>query len=118
MRNSNYFSIYKALLFTGLFICLVFASRANAQPLNIDWQLLSFDESQQFNPEQPESHNTLQKVDGISLVGGHYLYSGTLTIEKDDFYVIDFKNTSTIDQFSFYLYETFAREPFEKCKIF
>jgi len=105
VRNSNYFSIYKALLFTGLFICLVFASRANAQPLNIDWQLLSFDESQQFNPEQPESHNTLQKVDGISLVGGHYLYSGTLTIEKDDFYVIDFKNTSTIDQFSFYLYD-------------
>lgn len=105
MQNPSYFSIYKVLLFTGLFICLVFAGRANAQPLNVDWQLFSFDESQQFNPEQPELQNTLQQVDGISLVGGHYLYSGTLTIEKDDFYVVDFKNTSTIDLFSFYLYD-------------
>lgn len=105
MRYSNYFSIYKVMLFTSLLLSLVFASQAQAQAPNIDWQLFSINEPHQFKPEHPESENTLQKQQGISLVGGHYLYSGELSIEKDDFYVVDFKNTSTIDQFSFYIYD-------------
>lgn len=105
MQNHSYFSNYKVLLFAGLCLCLVFAGRANAQVLNVDWQLFSLSEQSSFNPEQPELKDTLQQVDGISLVGGHYLYSGKLTIEEDGFYVIDFKNTSVIDQFSFYLYD-------------
>ncbi len=105
MQNHSYFSNYKVLLFAGLCLCLVFAGRANAQALNVDWQLFSLSEQSSFNPEQPELKDSLQQVDGISLVGGHYLYSGKLTIEEDGFYVIDFKNTSVIDQFSFYLYD-------------
>lgn len=105
MRNSNKYSIYKAVFYASLFISFIFASQAQAKALNIDWQLFSLNEGQQFKPEPPEAENTLQKQDGISLVGGHYLYSGELRIEKEGFYVVDFKNTSTIDQFSFYIYD-------------
>lgn len=105
MYQSRCFRIYKALLFTTFLVCFVFSSRAYAQTQPTIWQLYSIDENQPFNPDQPESQNNLKKVNGISLVGGHYLYSGDMSIDKDDFYVVDFKNTSVIDQFSFYIYD-------------
>ncbi|WP_321323061.1 diguanylate cyclase [Thiomicrorhabdus sp.] len=105
MNHCNCFNLNKALLFTILLISLVFTSRVYAQAPNITWQLYSIDKGQQFDPRHPESINNLKKVDDISLVGGHYLYSGEVKINRDDFYVVDFKNTSTIDHFSFYLYD-------------
>lgn len=105
MYPSRCFRIYKALLFTTLLVCLVFSSRVYAQAQPTVWQLYNIDENQTFNPDQPTWQNDLKKVDGISLVGGHYLYSGEMSIDKDDFYVVDFKNTSVIDQFSFYIYD-------------
>ncbi|PLA73451.1 diguanylate cyclase [Hydrogenovibrio sp. SC-1] len=105
MRNPSCFSVYKFFLFIEILTILVFAERANAQAHTFDWQLYSIGDHQSFNPKQLESRKVLQKVDGISLVGGHYLYSGVLRIKEDGFYVVDFKNTSVIDQFSFYLYD-------------
>lgn len=101
----SHFRVYKALLFTSLLICIVFSNRVYAQTQNIDWQLYSIEGSLPFAPNQPASQNNLQKVDGISLVGGHYLYSGEMDIDKDGSYVVDFKNTTTIDHFSFYIYD-------------
>ncbi|WP_024851254.1 sensor domain-containing diguanylate cyclase [Hydrogenovibrio kuenenii] len=107
MYPPNYFRIYKVLLFTSLLISLVFSSRAYAQAetQNIAWQLYSIEGSLPFDPNHPETIKNLQKVDGISLVGGHYLYTGKLNIGEDGDYVLDFKNTTTIDHFSFYIYD-------------
>lgn len=105
MYDSRHFRVYKALLFTILLMGFVFSSHVYAQAENTPWQLYSIDESQQFDPDKPESQANLQKTDGISLVGGHYLYSGEVNIDQDGFYVVDFKNTSAIDRFSFYIYD-------------
>ncbi len=92
-------------MFIVLLFSIVFSSAAYAQVENTDWQLYSMADSHAFDPERPESQANLQKVEGISLVGGRYLYSGAFSIGKDGHYVVDFKNTSTIDRFSFYLYD-------------
>ncbi|WP_373020248.1 diguanylate cyclase domain-containing protein [Thiomicrorhabdus sp.] len=88
-----------------LLISLVFSANAYAQIENTGWKLYSIDKFQSFDPHQPESRYNLQEVEGISLVGGHYLYSGEVSIDHADDYVIDFKNTSAIDRFSFYIYD-------------
>ncbi|BBN59779.1 hypothetical protein HVMH_1373 [Hydrogenovibrio marinus] len=92
------------LLLIGLLLSFVFSSRAFSQSEHIDWQLYSIDSSLPIDPSSPDTTN-LQKADGISLVGGHYLYEGTLHINKTGDYVVDFKNTTTIDRFSFYVYD-------------
>ncbi|MDX1796815.1 MAG: hypothetical protein R3219_08810, partial [Hydrogenovibrio sp.] len=109
MYSSNRCRIYKTWLLIGLLIAIAFSSRVyaqtDAQMQPINWQLYSFDQGQAFNPDQPTSLNNLQKAAGISLVGGHYLYAGDVSIDQDGLYVIDFKNTSVIDHFAFYLYD-------------
>ncbi|MBD3754208.1 MAG: diguanylate cyclase [Gammaproteobacteria bacterium] len=105
MNNSRYFMVRKTWLLIVLLLGLVVSGHAYAQVENMDWQLYSLEEGQSFDPERPESQTKLKKVDGISLVGGHYLYSSGFSIAKDGHYVVDFKNTSTIDRFSFYLYD-------------
>jgi diguanylate cyclase (GGDEF)-like protein len=99
------FGACRAWMFIVLLLSIVFSSVTYAQVENMDWQLYSLEKGQTFDPERPESQADLQSVDGISLVGGHYLYAGGFSIAKDGHYVVDFKNTSTIDRFSFYLYD-------------
>ncbi|MDG6778133.1 GGDEF domain-containing protein [Thiomicrorhabdus sp. zzn3] len=105
MYHARDFGTYKALLFTLWLIGLVLSSQAYAQAENMAWQLYSIEEGQYFDPEQPELRTKLKKVKDISLVGGHYLYAEEIRIDQDGFYVVDFKNTSAIDRFSFYLYD-------------
>ncbi|MDG6772844.1 GGDEF domain-containing protein [Thiomicrorhabdus sp. ZW0627] len=108
MYDFRHFRIDRALLFTFLLIGLVFSSHSYAQAAqveNIAWKLYGIDKFQQFDPQRPESQYNLLEVDGISLTGGHYLYSGEVNIDQEGFYVVDFKNTSAIDLFSFYIYD-------------
>lgn len=88
-----------------LAVCFVFSGQAWAQVLQSPWQLYSLDANQSFAPTIPLSKQGFQKADEISLVGGHYVYSGHIKLPLDGRYVIDFKNTSAIDQFAFYLYD-------------
>ncbi|MDX1348101.1 MAG: hypothetical protein R3189_07610 [Thiomicrorhabdus chilensis] len=101
MYDSRHVRMNKALLLTILLMGVVFSGLVYAQADHDVWQLYSLDENQQFDPDRPELQNNLQKVGGISLVGGHYLYSGEVHIDQDGSYVVDFKNTSAIDRFSF-----------------
>lgn len=105
MYDSRHVRMNRALLLTILLMGVVFSGLVYAQADHDVWQLYSLDENQQFDPDRPELQNNLQKVDGISLVGGHYLYSGEVHIDQDGSYVVDFKNTSAIDRFSFYIYD-------------
>lgn len=96
--------IYKTLWFSCLAFMLLFTSRAFAESQIVHLQLYSLNQTHQFNPNQPTSISNLKKTDKFSLVGGHYLYAGGLNIDKDGAYVIDFKNTTVIDHFDFYIY--------------
>ncbi|MPQ76160.1 diguanylate cyclase [Hydrogenovibrio sp. JE_KL2] len=105
MNSPPHYGINKTWLLIGLLLSFAFFSRPSfAQPQHIDWQLYSVNGSMPFDPSNPEIKG-LRKVDGISLVGGHYLYVGNLSIDQTGDYVVDFKNTTTIDRFSFYIYD-------------
>lgn len=105
MYDSRYFGVYTTGMFIVLLFGALFSSVAGAQVESRDWQLYSLDEGQAFDPEHPESLTNLPTVEGISLVGGHYLYSGEVHIQQAGLYVVDFKNTSAIDRFAFYIYD-------------
>ncbi|QCU90047.1 diguanylate cyclase [Thiomicrorhabdus sediminis] len=109
---STFFSFarFKTLLSLSLLLWLAWSTHAYAQVSTeaptIDWQLYSIDDNQRFNEDYPEGVQYLPKADNISLVGGHYLYAGDFSVDKAGYYVIDFKNTSAIDWFVLYLYDS------------
>lgn len=104
MYNVRHFRIYHTVLLALLVVSAVFSGKVSAQ-VSITWQLYSVDNHYDYHHNRPASPSHLQKVDNISLVGGHYLYSADMRVSEDGLYVVDFKNTSTIDRFSFYIYD-------------
>lgn len=93
-------TVFRSIIFILFFI---FSSHAYAQTKLSTLQLYSLSE-QKFNLHLPLEQNKLQKVENISMVGGNYIYTSNLIVDKDEDYVLDFKNTSSIDRFSFYIY--------------
>lgn len=112
MAPPIHFKFNKALLFVSFLISLVFSGHASAQTNvqvldqhdNAIWQLYTLDGNLPFDPNHPQAINGLKETKGISLVGGHYLYVGKLNIKENGDYVVDFKNTTTINRFAFYIY--------------
>lgn len=74
---------------------------ANPQQLNGNWQFVraySANSPQQIFLNKPLESNA-PIVKSVGLTGGHYLYIAPFSISKNGDYVLDFKNTSTIEQF-------------------
>ena len=74
---------------------------AKPQHLNGTWQFVraySANSPQQIFLNKPLESNA-PIVKSVGLTGGHYLYIAPFSTSKNGDYVLDFKNTSTIEQF-------------------
>ena len=89
------------LLISWLLPVGVQSVNANPQQLNGNWQFVraySANSPQQIFLNKPLESNA-PIVKSVGLTGGHYLYIAPFSISKNGDYVLDFKNTSTIEQF-------------------
>jgi diguanylate cyclase len=77
------------------------SAHANPQHLNGTWHLVYAYSTNA--PDKTFLKNPLASnapiVKSVGLTGGHYLYIAPISITKNGSYVLDFKNTSTIEQF-------------------
>lgn len=86
--------------------------QASPQSIEGDWSLVRpYDGAQSHQQFLADPlHKKYSPVDAVSLTGGHYLYIASFDINKQQAYVFDFKNTSTIEYFRHHLYDQQGRE--------
>jgi diguanylate cyclase len=86
--------------------------QASPQSIEGDWSLVRpYDGAQSHQQFLADPlHKKYSPVDAVSLTGGHYLYIASFEINKQQAYVFDFKNTSTIEYFRHQVYDQQGRE--------
>jgi len=98
----------------AVMIALLSVGLVQASPQSIEgnWSLVRpYDGAQSHQQFLADPlHKKYSPVDAVSLTGGHYLYIAPFEISKQQAYVFDFKNTSTIEYFRHQLYDQQGRE--------
>ncbi|MFZ5465751.1 MAG: GGDEF domain-containing protein [Pseudomonadota bacterium] len=92
----------RLLLFTLL---LSFAAVCRAEPIDLAGQWYSAGNGHPYGAQASLPDVRLQKVPGVALTGGHFLFEADFVIAKAGRYVLDFKNTSIIGHFRHHVFD-------------
>ena len=96
-RFNSLSGLVHALAF-GLLV--FFASSASAAPIDVHGKWYQSPTTAWISEGQYELQiDTLRRVTGVTLSGGHFIFQGDFTIPLNGRYVLDFKNTSIIGHF-------------------